>query len=347
MKVFLTGGTGFIGRPLASRLLGRGWGVTALVRDPDAGPARALARRGVTLAAGDVLEPASMIVPMGGADIVVHNAGVYEYGLRRAGRRRMMKVNVRGTDNVLGLAHRLGVPRTVYVSSIQAFGDAGGRLRDETFARQSPCRTAYERSKSEAHVVAVGHWERGLPLVIVCPDGVVGANDHSPIGYFQRLYLNRLMPPLAWAPRAMTACVDVEDVAEGIVLGAERGRLGETYILCGEARTMREALLCWSSKPGGFTPRVWLPAALAAVLLAPAAPVLRMLGLPAFISRDAVLGLGTDWNYSAEKARRELGWAPRRADELWDHVFAGEAELRSKRRGQTWVRRLRPLELDE
>src|SRR5512137_1994808 len=117
MHVFLTGGTGFIGRPLAHNLLRRGWSVTALVRRPYSPPAAALVRLAAQLVTGDVMEPESMRATMLGADLVVHCAGQYEFGLAGAAKKRMRAVNVEGTQNVLGLAQTLAVPRTIYVST--------------------------------------------------------------------------------------------------------------------------------------------------------------------------------------------------------------------------------------
>jgi dihydroflavonol-4-reductase len=117
MKVFLTGGTGFIGRSLAKTLLARDWSVIAAVRRPDGPQARSLSTMGVQCVPGDVTDRESMRSEMAGADIVIHNAGHYEYGVDADGRRRMKDINVRGTDNVLGLARELRAPRAVYVST--------------------------------------------------------------------------------------------------------------------------------------------------------------------------------------------------------------------------------------
>lgn len=347
VRVFLTGGTGFIGRPLVKALLSRGWGVTVLVRRPDSPQAQGLTGAGTRLAEGDVTDRESMRAAMSGAEIVVHNAGLYEFGLNRAGREKMRAINVEGTENVLGLAHELGIRRTVYVSTLMAFGDSGFEMRDETFTRKAPCRTAYEQSKTDAHDVACRYRQQGLPLVIVCPNAVIGANDHSAWGYFQRLYLNRMMPPVCWSPGTVFCCVDVNDLAEGIALAAEKGRTGETYFLGGEAKTFRENLDYWRRRPGAFRPVVWLPAGLAAALFSPLEPLQRMLGLPAFISRETVLAGATNWNYSAEKAKRELGWSHRTAEEMWLKALDGELRLLSLRKGQSWVERLRPLKTGE
>src|SRR5918996_5991185 len=101
MKVFLTGGTGFIGQPLTKALLARGWNVVALVRKPDSPEARALTKMGAQCVTGDLTDRESIRVGMIGADIVVHNAGWYEVGIPNSARTLMHSINVKGTDNVL------------------------------------------------------------------------------------------------------------------------------------------------------------------------------------------------------------------------------------------------------
>ncbi len=345
MKVFLTGGTGYIGQPLTKSLLGRGWSVIALVRKPDSPRAQALSKMGAQLTTGDVTERESMRKPMSEAEIVVHNAGHYEVGLDRAGKQRMQRVNVDGTENVLGLAYELNIPRTIYVSTTQAFGETGRQLRDETFIRQFPCRTTYEKTKTDAHNIACKYQKRGLPLIIVCPNGVVGVNDQSFVGYYLRLYINHAFPPICWSTDACATFVALNDLVEGITLAAEKGRTGETYLLCGDPISLREYLDLWRRKSGGFTPRVWMPAGLMAAMLAPLEPLERKLGLPAFLSREAVRAGTTNWNYSNEKAKRELGWTTCCAEAVWNEAIDGELELLSRRKGQNLIQRLKPLDM--
>jgi dihydroflavonol-4-reductase len=345
MKVFLTGGTGFIGQPLAKSLHIRGWSITALVRKPDSLRAQALKKMGAQLAPGDVTDRESMRAAISGADIVIHNAGVYEYGMDNAGKQRMRAVNVDGTENVLGLAHELNIPRTIYVSSLQAFGETGRQLRDETFTRQFPCRTTYEQSKTDAHNVALLYQQRGLPLIIVCPHQVIGANDQSGFGYLLRLFVNRILPPISVSPNSISSCIEVHDLAEGIALAAEKGRISETYFFCGEVRSFREIFSLWSKKPGAYSPRIWLPTGLAAVLFAPLEPLQRALGLPAVFSRESVRAAATNWNYSSEKAKHNLGWTHCSAEEMWSAAIDGEIHLLSKRKNQNLLQRLKPLEI--
>jgi dihydroflavonol-4-reductase len=344
MRVFLTGGTGFIGQPLTSALRARGWDVAALVRTPDGGAAKAIASLGASLAPGDVTDRESMRGPMAGADLVIHNAGHYELGVNADGGRRMEAINVRGTENVLGLAQELGVPRTVYVSTVQSFGDTGNAtLRDESFVRQAPVRTTYERTKTEAHHIALQRQAQGMPLVIVCPNGVIGPNDHSIFGYFIRLYLAGLMPPMAWCPENRFSFVEVHDLAEGIALAGEKGRTGETYLLCGESKSLREHFAVWSQRPGGFRVRLWLPWWLMYLSLWPIEPLQRLAGLPAFLSRETVQAARTSLHFSSAKARRELGFNSRSAEAMWLGAIDGELELLHRRTTKDLVSRLNPL----
>jgi len=325
-------------------MLGRSWSVTTLVRKPDSPQAQALSRMGAKLATGNVTVRESMRSAMSGAEIVVHNAGRYELGVDRLERQRLREVNVEGTRNVLYLAQELGIPRTVYVSTVQAFGETGPQSRDETFTRRVACRSAYEQSKTDAHEVALQYQQRGLPLIIVCPHAVVGANDHSAFGYFIRLYVNRVLPPLGWSPNSIFCCVALKDLVDGIGLTSERGRLGETYFLCGEPLSLHEIFDCWRMKPGGFAPRLWLPAGLVAALFAPLEPLQRRLGLPAFLSRETVWAGATNWFFSSEKAKTELGWNPCCAEATWSTAVDDEIQLLARRRSQSLLQRLKPLE---
>jgi len=347
MQVFLTGGTGFIGQPLTQYLLRRNWKVTALVRKPESSLSQALIKMGAQLATGDVTDPGSMRTAMVGSDIVIHNAGYYAFGLDATRRQRAQQTNINGTDNVLGLALELGIPRSIYVSTTWAFGESGTELRDETFTRNSKYRSAYELSKTEAHGIATQYQKRGLPLVIVCPNGVVGTNDHSVWGYFLRLYINRIMPPMAWSPNSIFTLIEVHDLAEGIALAAEKGRLGETYFLCGESKTLREHFAYWTEKPGGAKKYLWVPSRFVELFFAPLEPLQRAVGLPAFLSRETVRAGATNLNYSSEKAKRELGWSYKAASDMWSEIIDGELELLEKRSYQNLISRLKPFESAE
>ena len=344
MQIFLTGATGFIGRALSRKRIDRGWQVTALVRDTRSPQARALTELGVKCLPGDVTDSTSLLTAMQGAELVIHNAGHYEYGVTKAGRERMQAVNVRGTANVLDAARQLSVPKTVYVSSVVAYGASGDQPRDETFIRQTVPNTFYERTKTEAHDLAVRLQREGSPIVIVCPNGVIGANDHSAWGYTLRLYLSGLRPPVSWSPASVFPLVDVDDVAEGVVLAAERGRVGESYFLSGEPKSFREHFELWQLRPGRFKVRAYLPSPFMAALYAPFEPLQRRLGLPAFASRELVRAAAMSLYYKSDKAKQELGWHHLGAEEMWLKTIDGELELLKRRKKRDLVSRLRPID---
>jgi dihydroflavonol-4-reductase len=346
MKIFLTGGTGFIGQPLTRSLIARGWNVVALVLGSEKTQAVAMAKMGVQCVVGDITDRESMRAGMKGADIVVHNAGLYELGVTEKGRKQMHAINVTGTDNVLSLALELEIPRTVYVSSTVFWGETGPEACDETYQRQKQYNSYYEQTKAEAHEIAQRYQQRGLPLIVVCPNAVVGPNDHSSYGYFLRLYLNHLLMPYGWAPYVICSFAHVNDVAEGIALAVEKGRIGETYILAGEPISRREMVDIWMTKPGGFKIGFYIPDWLVKVLFAPMEPLQRLSGLPAAVSRETV-SASVSMNYSGEKAKRELGWTHLPARETWLGTIDRELELLAARKKRDLMSRLKPVEISE
>ncbi len=338
MRIFLTGSTGFIGQALVRAMRRRDWAVAALVRDRSGAPAQWLARQGCTVVAGDVTRPQGLAQAMAGADAVVHNAGVYELGADAKSRVRMQEVNVAGTDNVLGAASEAGIPRTVYVSTVWALGASGyppepAVAKDETQRHSGRYLSPYERTKVDAHQAALAWREKGLPLIIGMPNAVVGANDHAALGYFLRLCLLGAMPPVAWGGDTVFSMVDVDALAEGLCLATANADIGEDYVFAGEPLALRAVFEIWRRYPGGIAPRLFLPRSVMYWQAAMMEPLLRGLGLPAFLSRDAVEVTRAHLDYNAAKARRDLGWSHPGADAMWDGIIRRERDLMAQRRG--------------
>ncbi|WP_298826930.1 hypothetical protein [uncultured Piscinibacter sp.] len=111
--------------------------------------------------------------------------------------------------------------------------------------------SACERSKAEAHQRALQWPARGLPLVIAMPSAEVGANDHSLFGYFLRLHLLGRLPPMAWGRTMVCAMVDVQALAEGIALAAERAPVGEDCLFCGLPQTIGAMFGHWGRHTAG------------------------------------------------------------------------------------------------
>lgn len=327
MRVFLTGGTGFIGRALVRELVGRGWQVTALVRRPDSAEAQILAALGARLTPGDVTDRESMRSAMAGAEAVIHNAGIYTFGLTPAERQRMQAVNVDGTANTLGLAHALGVPRIVHVSSIVAYGPTGRTPVDESFVRRVAPYSAYEQTKTEAHAIAERFRAAGAPVVIVCPASVMGAGDHATLGRLARFYLRGGLPPLLFGSGRNTF-VHVDDLAEALALATLKGRVGASYICASGHLTVPEIFAIWRRYPGGMATIGWLPRPAALVFSLIAERVAQRAGWPVLFSSEYAREAFEDRVFRADRAVRELGARFRSLERVFLDTLAAEDALR-------------------
>src|SRR6478609_3136459 len=178
MKVFVTGGTGFIGGHVVRKLRQRGDEVICLVRSPES--AGELTAEGCELAVGDLSDSAAIAAGMEGADAVIHGAAVYKVGIPKGERPAMYDANVAGTERVLRAALEAKVPKVVYISTVAAFGDTDGEVVDESYEHSGEYTSYYDETKHLAHLAARRLIEdEGLPSVIVQPGGVYGPGDHS------------------------------------------------------------------------------------------------------------------------------------------------------------------------
>jgi dihydroflavonol-4-reductase len=307
MKAFVTGGTGFIGQHVVRQLVERGYDVVALARSEEG--AATLRRLGAEVAYGDITDVTSMRPAMRDSDVLFHLAAWYKLGSRDW--YIAESINVGGTRKVLRLAQELGVPKIIYTSTVAVFGDTKGELVDESYYSEGPFITEYDRTKWLAHhKVAVPFIERGAPIVIVMPGGVYGPGDPSINSELLRRFYQGKLPAVP-GPETTWTYAHVEDVATGHILAAEKGRIGESYILAGPAIPLGEMVDFLAYLTGKRAPLLRIPAR----LLRPLAPLAGMLHsllpLPNVMSEEAVRSLGITYMARADKARAELGWQPR------------------------------------
>jgi len=308
MKVFLTGGTGFIGQQLVRTLVQHGWGVIALIRNAESIEAKAIQTMGGELVHGDITDRESMRQSMMKADVLIHNAGWYEFGISKTAQDRMQIINVQGTKNTLGLAIELGISKIVYVSSMLAYGDTGDTVADETFQRIAPPKSYYEQTKTEAHEYALQLQKDGAPVVIACPVAVIGPGDHSGLGYLVRMYVRGWFPPILFGANGWRAHVHVDDAAEGIARCVERGKAGESYILSNGIMQHRDMFNLWKQTSGGMKLTLfYMPDSLGLLFNIIAEPIERLFGLPIVFCREFAVAVFASWKFSAAKAERELG----------------------------------------
>jgi dihydroflavonol-4-reductase len=326
VKVFVTGGTGFIGGHVVRLLRERGDDVRALVRDPEKG--QALADSGCELILGTVTDKAAILDGMEGCDAAIHGAAIYEVGIPKSERQAMYEANVVGTETVLGAALEAGLGRIVYVSTIGAFGNTHGQVVDETYEHPGREFTSYyEETKHQAHEIAERFiTEQDLPCVIVQPGGVYGPDDHSAIGKQLDDLADGKLPFLAFPDLGMNM-VHVEDVAEGILLALDKGRIGESYALGGQITTMRELIGTAAEVAGRKPPRMTVPTGMLRVM-APAGPVVgKLMGQPPNLRELISSADGVTFWAKHDKAMSELGYSPRGLDEGLRETYAAEGKL--------------------
>jgi nucleoside-diphosphate-sugar epimerase len=324
VKVFVTGGTGFIGGEVVRQLRDRGDDVVCLVRNP--AKAKAVEALGCELVAGDLGDKDAIRAGIEGCDAVIHAAAVYEVGIPASQRPAMREANVAGTENVLGAALEAEVAKVVYVSTV-GIGSTHGKVVDETYEYPGGDFTScYEETKWEAHQVAKRLIAEGLPCTIVQPGGVYGPGDTSSIGQLLDQFLSGKMPLIPF-PDLGLCLAHVEDTAAGIVLALEKGMAGEAYFLSGPVTTVRETIGIVAKVSGRKAPTRAIPTPLMKAMI-PIGPLVgRMMGQPPNLRELISAADGVTFWASNEKAARELGYAPRGIEEGVRQTLDAEGKL--------------------
>ncbi|KKI99069.1 hopanoid-associated sugar epimerase [Prochlorothrix hollandica] len=302
-RVFVTGGTGFVGANLVRLLLQEGYTVRALVR---AGSDRHnLQGLDVELVEGDLNSP-QLTTALAGCRYCFHTAA--HYSLWQRDRAQLHQSNVLGTRNLLQSAQNAGIERTVYTSSVAAIGTPGtGQPVDETF-QQAPedLIGAYKQSKYWGEQEAKAAVQRDQDVVIVSPSTPVGAWDikPTPTGDIIVRFLERRMP--AYVNTGLNL-IDVKDVAWGHLLALRKGNTGERYILGHQNLSLKEILDRLAQITGLPAPQttvpLWLPLGVAWIQERLLAPV----GFQPSVPMDGVKMSAKVMYYDASKAVTELG----------------------------------------
>lgn len=304
MDVLVTGGTGFVGANLVRELLKDGHGVRVLVRPTS--DRRALEGCDVELVEGDLLDPASLRRAVAGARVVYHVAADYRLWARDA--ETLYRTNVEGTRQLLSAAAETGVARLVYTSTVGALGiPKDGRPGTETTpVSLEEMVGPYKRSKFLAERVAEEWARRGLPVVIVNPSAPVGPWDVKPTPT-GRMIVDFLRGKMFASLDTGLNLVHVRDVARGHIRAAERGRIGEKYILGNRNFSLTEIFALLGRLTGIAPPRVSVPYAVAWLSAAVMEGWARVTDKEPRASLTAVRMAKKRMYFDPSKAVRELG----------------------------------------
>lgn len=308
MNALVTGATGFLGSWLCRRLAKDGYNLTILCRETS--KTEALDGLKFTKIIGDVTDAESVLKAVEGNEIVFHAAANGTYW----GRQKEIQntTNIQGTKNVVEACRQKKVKKLVHVSSIAAIGipENAEHPADENFRfnlENSPFN--YHISKKRAEGIVLNAVENGLDAVIVNPSSIWGqfGKNYRLEEFAQKVKQTRIIPYFTGG----ICPVHVEDVVEGMLLAAAKGKIGERYILSGENLTFKEIAEMIAEKQDlqrTFVPVPKVVSWLAAASLESVALITKRRPRITFVTHYVASRFHY---YNSNKARKELGFTPR------------------------------------
>lgn len=307
MKIFLTGGSGFVGGAVAKSFAPR-HAIRALSRSEKSDDA--LKALGVEPVRGD-LETVSADM-LAGSDAVIHAAAfVEEWGPFSA----FEAVNVTGTERLLKAAKTAGVKRFVHVGTEAAlFHGQHMRGVDETcpLAPTSPFPYSATKARAEMAVAAANDPAAGFETIIIRPRLIWGEGDKTLLPAVKEM---AEAGKFAWIDggRAMTSSTHVDNLVAALELALTRGRPGEAYfVVDGPAVAFRDILKPYLAAAGVDLGEKSAPGWLVRLIANLTEPLFRLTNsrTPPPVTRFTAHIMSRDCTISDAKARADLGYAP-------------------------------------
>ena len=300
-RVFITGGSGFIGGRLVARLVSDGHDVRALARSDSS--IQTVASLGATPVRGDLSDVEALRSQMHGCEVAFHVAGVNE--MCSLNELEMFRSNVTGTRNVIAAAAAASLERVVYTSSAAVLGEATGTVGSERSQHRGRYLSAYERSKHEAELVAftaAGH--HGIDVVAVNPSSVQGPGR---IEGSARLFLYALRSERPWLFDTSVSVVDIDDCVEAHLLAARHGQPGARYVVSGATIGIRDAAVLLAEVAGVESRPRMIPRTVVRGIGLPLSYVLRFIPTTIRVCPELLRTLLHGHTYDGSRASRELG----------------------------------------
>jgi dihydroflavonol-4-reductase len=316
----VTGGAGFVGSSVVRAVLARGAEVVALVEP--GGDTANLDGLDVDVVSGDLRDAPAVDRALAGCGTVFHVAALYRFWAPDPA--AFYDINVTGTRHVLESARAHGVDRVVYTSTVGTLGLGGATtdapVDERSFAHVDHLFGLYKQSKYVAEHEVLRAAAEGLPVVLVQPTTPVGPRDRgpTPTGRTVLEFLDGRIP--GYVDTTLNI-VDVEDVAAGHLLAADRGQVGRSYILGGENLALRDVLATLAAVTGLPTPTRRFPASLA-LAAGHVSGLLegRLLKREPSIPLEGAKMSTTHMSFDDTRAREELGYTSRPAAEALERA---------------------------
>ncbi|MEQ8674407.1 MAG: NAD-dependent epimerase/dehydratase family protein [Aggregatilineales bacterium] len=304
--IFVTGGTGFLGRHLLPALCREGHQVRLLTRSPEQYP-WLIEYPNLDIIRGDLADLDILKAGVQGCQYVIHAGGYFRFwGDEDA----FMRTNAQGTENMMCAAQEANVERIIHISSVAVIGqpDPTNEI-DETYP-PSPV-DPYQRSKLEGEQIALGYFnDYQLPVIVLRPGAFYG-----PLGTyaFNRLFFKDPMNGIIMqlnGGRYINFPVYIEDVVQGILKALEHGQLGEVYHICGEWISHKDAFDIIIEEAHIWYPRLRIPGWMGITTSRFLELLATMTGREPFYPLNLQSYVYNNWRVSNEKACRELLFEP-------------------------------------
>src|SRR6202048_1591418 len=306
MTTLVTGAAGFLGSHVTRQLVARGENARGLRRPSS--QTRAIADLPLEYVTGDLRDAASLDRAMKDVLRVFHVAADYRLWAKRS--REIYESNVGGTKNVLAAAKRAGVELLIYTSTVATIAvDRPALPNESTDAQLEEMVGHYKRSKWMAEREALNAAKDGLPVVVVMPTTPVGPWDWkpTPTGKIILDFLNGKMP--GYVETGLNF-VGVEECAAGHLLVAEKGKIGERYLLGAENLTLKQLLDTLAKITGLRAPSLKIPHGLALGVADASTAFSRLLGREPGIPLEGVKIAQHKMFVDSSRAQRELVFRP-------------------------------------
>ena len=305
MRILVTGGTGFVGSHLVSRLVKKGQSIRVLVRkNSDVGYLKKL---NVELCVGDITDKNSVKAAVKGIDLVYHIAALFRQA--RFPDRVFWQVNVEGTRNMLEASYEEGVKRFVHCSTIGVLGNIINPPADETYSYNPG--DVYQRSKCEGEKIALKFFrDKKFPAVVARPTAVYGPGDTRLLKLFKYVSSSRII--ILGDGKPFYHLVYVEDLITGFELCAQKeNAVGKVYILGGDKYlTLNELVDLIAKVLGVSLSKIHLPVFPFKVLGTLCEEVCIPLRIEPPLHRRRVDFFTKSRAFDISKAKRELGYKP-------------------------------------
>jgi len=305
LKVLVTGGTGFAGSHLVSRLVKKGELVRVLVRKNS--NIDYLKKLNVELCIGDITDKDSIKAALKGVDVVYHIAALFRQA--RFPDKAYWQVNVQGTQNMLEASHEEGVKRFVHCSTVGVLGHIANPPADETYPYNPG--DVYQRSKCEGEKLALKFFrDKKFPVVVARPTAIYGPGDMRLFKLFKYVSSGRMI--ILGSGNSLYHLVYVEDLARGFELCAQKeNAIGQVYILGGDRYlTLNELADLIARVLGVSLSKIHLPVLPVKVLSLLCEKVCVPLRIEPPLYRRRVDFFAKSRAVDVSKAKKELGYKP-------------------------------------